>query len=206
MIIDFPRGQVPAPLRSLAYIKIKNEFAVPFDQVKLTRRLGLIKHKSKNITEIMLKFREAIRHSWNTYFLGANEIMGPYIEEARSAVEQGFFQGIVLNYYGLDKYPTPQYRTTLPFIHIIPSPLLTDFDIQVGEQKDGYFAWGSPVRIAVEKNIELEFIEFFDWDQFEQMNLSLVKVHIKRMDARPDLVGSYALLEQNKVLFFLVEQ
>jgi hypothetical protein len=50
----------------------------------------------KDITDEMLKFKEAVRHSWNTYFVGCDSPMSPDIQQAFGELERGLLRAIVL--------------------------------------------------------------------------------------------------------------
>lgn len=155
-----------------------------------------------DITPVMLRFREAVRHIWNTYFQDAKESMGPEIQDAFTLVEQGLFQGIVLSACAYDA--SCRYRKApLPFVLVAPLPEMLDLSFQIGFPGRGAMAWDSPVRFKVEEGAKLEFVQFFDWNPYEQINMSLVEVHIARLDARPDLVGAHALLAEHEIRFVL---
>lgn len=159
--------------------------------------------KLNDITSVMLQFRESVRHNWNTYFQDADEPMGPEIQEAFTLVEQGLFQGIVLCKCA---YVSPcRYREApLPFIQVVPRPEMLDLEFQIGFLGSSSNAWDSPVRFKVEGSTKLEFVQFFDWNPYEQINMSLVQVYIARMDARPDLVGAHALIAEHEIRFLLI--
>jgi hypothetical protein len=142
----------------------------------------------------MLRFRESVRHNWNTYFQDAQDLMGPEIQEAFTLVEQGLFQGIVL--YACNVDIACEYRKApISFIRVVPRPEMHDLTFQTGTivlrttTDKGYWAWDPPVRFKVEESTRLEFIRFFDWYSYGQINMSLVQVYIARMDTRPDWVG-----------------
>lgn len=159
--------------------------------------------KLNDITSVMLQFRESVRHNWNTYFQDADEPMGPEIQEAFTLVEQGLFQGIVLCKCA---YVLPcRYREApLSFIQVVPRPEMPDLEFQIGLLGSSYKVWDSPVRFKVEGSTKLEFVQFFDWNPYDQINMSLVQVYIARMDARPDLVGAHALIAEHEIRFLLI--
>lgn len=157
-----------------------------------------------DITSVMHRFRESVRHNWNTYFQNAKESMGPEIQEAFALVEQGLFQGIVLcecAYVASCRYR----EAPLSFIQVAPRPEMLDLGFQIRFLGSGSKAWDSPVRVKVEESTKLEFVQFFDWNPYEQINMSLVQVHIARMDARPELVGVHALVAEQEIRFLLTE-
>jgi hypothetical protein len=156
-----------------------------------------------DITPVMLRFRESVRHIWNTYFQDAEESMGPEIQDAFTLVEQGLFQGIVLSACAYADTSCRYRGAPLPFVQVVPLPEMLDLSFQIGFPGRGTMAWDSPVRFKVEEGTKLEFVQFFDWNPYEQINMSLVQVHIARMDARPDLVGAHALLAEHEIHFVL---
>lgn len=158
-----------------------------------------------DITAVMLRFRESVRHTWNTYFQDSEEVMGPAIQDAFSLVEQGLFEGIVLCGCDYVADTNCRYRNApIPFIQVVPRPEMSDVALRIGFPGRGSVSWDVPVRFRVEEGTKLEFVQFFDWNPYEQISMSLVQVHIARMDGRPDLVGGHALVPEHEVSFLFI--
>src|SRR5207249_406006 len=110
----------------------------------------LIMSKDRDITPIMLRFREAVRHSWNTCFQDADDLMGPDIQDAFTLVEQGLLQGVVL--CACDRADTNvRYgQSPLPFVRVALRPEHSELTLQVGTRSGTGMAWELPTRFEID--------------------------------------------------------
>jgi hypothetical protein len=56
-----------------------------------------------------------------------------------------------------------------------------------------------------DSEVALLFVKFFDWSNLSYLDLSLVLVRIQDFPARPELIGTEALVELNQVGIFLTD-
>jgi hypothetical protein len=161
--------------------------------------------KSIDITQHMLRFREAVRHNWNTYFFDADDVMSPDISAAFWHVEQGLFHGVVL--YACNIAQTDaNYGSKLAAITVTPRPAhLGQIFLQIGTRSETGMAWESPACFEVNKDSRFEFVRFFDWNPYEQISLSLVEVEVVHWDGAQNIVGCRALAEVDNVSFLIEE-
>lgn len=156
-----------------------------------------------DITDLMLKFREAVRHSWNAFFTDASSPMSPDIQSAFDLMEQGFFQGIVLDGCDLSDETIKYRRAPLPFVHVVPRPEILELFVSIGQKNPRGVAWKAPAPLQLAKEDQLEFVRFFDWNPYEQISMSLVEVRIAKMSSHPELVDARGLIEAHEVRFLL---
>lgn len=161
--------------------------------------------KTINITHHMLRFREAVRHNWNTYFFDADDVMGADISAAFCQVEQGLFQGVVLCACG-NSQADAIYGSELAFITVTPrQEHLGQIFLQIGTRSETGMAWESPACFEFKKDSRFEFVRFFDWNPYEQISLSLVEVQVVHWDGSQNIVGCRALTEVSNVSFSIHE-
>lgn len=151
----------------------------------------------------MLKFKDAIRHSWNMYFANTPNPMSPEIQEAFSSVEIGLFKSIVLAPFdAFDK--AKEYRQhPLPFIIVKPAKGLSELPLQIGEiDNNGNTVWKLPTSIKVHAATHFEFYDYFDWYPYGFIDLPYVRARFRDVSANGDLQGKIALIEQSLCQFF----
>jgi hypothetical protein len=135
----------------------------------------------KNITDIILTYREALMQLWNTYFLNnpENDIFQFETDKAFSRIRDGLFESLVQ-------------AKIFPYSRIIGANGYWDIEVKPKEdvdniiigKKDGLnYNWKSTKLIS--KSHLYKFIELFDWDQEGKMNCEFVRV--RRLDSEIEL-------------------
>ena len=153
----------------------------------------------------MLRFREAVRHNWNTYFFDADDVMSSDISASFWHVEQGLFQGVVLCACNITR-TNVNYGSVLAAITVTPrSEHSGQIFLQIGTRSESGMAWEAPVSFEVKKDSRFEFVRFFDWNPYEQISLSLVEVQVVQWDGPQNIVGCRALVEVGNVNFLISE-
>lgn len=161
--------------------------------------------KTIDITHHMLRFREAVRHNWNTYFFNADDVMDADISAAFCKVEKGLFQGVVLCTCNILQADA-NYGSELAAITVTPRPEhLGQIFLQIGTRSESGMAWEAPVSFEVKKDSRFKFVRFFDWNPYEQISLSLVEVQVVQWDGTQNIVGCRALTEVSSVSFLISE-
>jgi hypothetical protein len=155
---------------------------------------------SKDVSESVFSFRESVRHVWNTYFQGMDDVMGPDVQDAFSLVEDGLFQGLVVSACGVSSCVKYRMQPT-PFLAVVPRAEIDALSLQLGQADNGSFGWDAPAACPVDPGMRLEFVRFFDWNPYEQISMSLIEVHVAQFDSRPDLVGRRALVPDYEIRF-----
>jgi len=159
----------------------------------------------QDITNSMLEFKEAIRHSWNTYFAGSDSPMSPEIQEAFEQVESGFLCAIVLAPLGVSERARDYRKKPLSWLIVKPADYLHECPIQIGERESsGNMRWGIPLSLAVDDRTTFEFFDFFDWYSYGFIDLSYVRVRVGSLPSNPTAQGSLALIEQGYCRFLFM--
>lgn len=151
----------------------------------------------KDITEQMLEFKEAIRHSWNSYFAKSSAPMSPDIQEAFRSVELGLLNAIVLAPLDMSARVNEYRKHPLPFIVIRPAQYLQELPLLVFEKQAGSDnSTVTPVTVVVGGQSAFEFFDYFDWYSYGHVDLPYVRASVASLQTRPGLQGSLVLIEQ----------
>jgi hypothetical protein len=148
-----------------------------------------------DITAQMQRFRHASRDVWNHYFLAtASGARGGAVDCAFDEVEDALYRGLVLRPAAR---PDAHYGFLTPRIHVrvageFGAPAMVNRGTDSG-------SWDHPVQ-RLDRDADLGFVSFFDWDENTLRDLQYVRVQIL---AHPnaELVGKHALIEVQYVTF-----
>lgn len=160
----------------------------------------------QNITEMLLNYREATRHLWNTYFRGkVVSLRDSPILDSYEEIDRLLFSSLVLINLQKD-INTLEYRTRpISYLIIRPREGAQHLGFRIGEKRgNSTTMWNVATSVEFRQGTELEFIGLFEWDSYGFVSYSYVKVHISRCPAKPDIEGKDALIEISEAQFFFV--
>ncbi len=163
----------------------------------------------KDISLLVNKYRETVRHLWNTSFFVGDEL-SDYSQDTLDyfqRIDQLLFSSLVLEKIGLQAFEKEYDREILSkpleFIHVVPS---AEDGVQIlinrsGPPATGY--WDDPINRVKPLEVDLRFLGYFDWNPYGHLNLQYYRVRIMACLPHPHLVGRDALLETSnaRVLF-----
>jgi len=142
----------------------------------------------ENITNYMLRFKEAVRHVWNAYLVESYSPMSPKLQESFEKIERELFRALVLLPWGIPDVADIYRRVPMP-IMLQAKTGLTEIPVQFGSlDVNRNIKWGLPCTVLVDDLQLYQFIEFFDWNPYGCIDLNYVKV----MSGD----GRFALVEQ----------
>jgi len=161
-----------------------------------------MEHSTEEITDQMLEFKEAIRHTWNSYFAKGDSSMSPEIQEAFRSVEEGLFGAIVLAPLGMAERANEYRKSPLSFILVRPAEFLQELPLQVFEQEEnGNSKVSMPISVAVDDLSAFEFFDYFDWYSYGHVDLPYVRARVASLQSQPKLQGALVLIEQTHCRF-----
>lgn len=163
------------------------------------------------ITHLMNRYRECVRHIWNLFFL---ELL---TEEAQWDISDEFdeicvklFSSLVLNPMGcLSLKKSSSYERSpipLPCLSVVPSSELGSASIHINTEKEkasGY--WNYPFDTIKSTDVALCFIDCFDFDKLGYKNLEYYMVRIVDSSKNSDIIGRNALIRANCTQIFFEE-
>jgi len=168
------------------------------------KRNAVKKVVMRDITELMQRYRECSRHIWNAYFLPQAEVDDDWdLRDRFEVINVKLFSSLVL--WPLkreDCEPTPanwQPLHQVPFIRVVPN---NSCPIQINREiSSGY--WDHPIEEATTGDIDMRFINYFDWSNIGYRDFEYIQVFIVDSIAHPELNGRHALVKpiNVKILF-----
>jgi len=149
-----------------------------------------------DITEDMLRFKEAVRHVWNAYLLETGSSTSPELQDSFATIERELLRAVVLLPHGVPELADDYRRRPIPIL-IQAKVGLIDIPVQFGSlDKNGNMKWELPCAVPAANVSQYRFIEFFDWNPYGPIDMSYIKA------LRSD--GQYALIEQTYCGFALI--
>jgi hypothetical protein len=155
----------------------------------------------RDVTEIVDHYRITARSLWNTAFWTVSDLRTPEAREQFDEINLMLFDGLVLARLEQQMERAQLFRSPMPFLRVTPSSQTVPILIN---QRPG--CWDHPVNSVDSDKVEMHFIEFFDWNQFDYVDFQYYRVKIAKLDGHPDLIGREALIERQYARVKFVEE
>jgi hypothetical protein len=140
----------------------------------------------ENITENVLRFKEAVRHVWNAYLLETGSPMSPELQDSLSKIKRELLRALVLPPHGLPNFADDYRRRPMPIL-VQAKAGLSDIPVQFGSlDANRNMKWELPRSVAAADVSQYRSVEFFDWNPSGHIDLSYVKARAD--DARLVLI------------------
>ncbi|MBM4259311.1 MAG: hypothetical protein FJ147_25850 [Deltaproteobacteria bacterium] len=161
----------------------------------------------KDVTQLLNRYRECVRHLWNTYFFEAafSNTDWDLADEYEEICGQ-LFSALVLNQVdrrthrkarAFEQSPQP-----LSFFRVVPSAT-SGVPIHINREKKASPYWDQQMTFIKPDEVDLRFIDFFDFGRLDFRELEYCRVRIVTSTANTDLADHDALLEcQHVVVLF----
>jgi len=148
----------------------------------------------RDISSILLKYRECARTIWNSYLLKEEGGSFDDVDEFQQ-VSQKLFDVLVLRKLQLTLPIEEIGRNPIQAIKLVVTasagiPVMINRDIG---KRGGY--WDAPINRLEPSKAEVVFVDFFDWDVLTYRDLQYYLVFIQSFEEQSELVGRYALIE-----------
>jgi hypothetical protein len=155
-----------------------------------------------DVTAEVNDYREAVRNLWNTHFLRViNRISEGEAIELFERVSETVFDALVLRPWNIKDCAENLNSLPFPSLFVFAETLRSDhFMIHRFDDNSSY--WDAAPDEVDLKNITLQLIGFFDWDQFGHIDLRYVRVRICECSQMPVLVGKDALIDVSYAKIF----
>ena len=155
----------------------------------------------EDVTLLMLRYREAARHVWNSFLSSESRLQGPGIHDWE-ALKQILFTALVLRNCGHDECAAALlapdrygFSWIKPIVHLHVVPV-TDVPAMISRDATphcGY--WDHAIKRVSPNDVDLRFIDFFDFDQSGYVDFQYYLVSIESSSKYPNLQGHRALIE-----------
>ena len=149
----------------------------------------------RDVTELINRHRECVRHLWNTYFWPQAEIDDDWnLRDQFEDISTKLFSALVLWPIERESYELkPEYlqpQTAVSFLHVVPNG---SCQILINrEVSSGY--WDYPIETVEESDVDLRFIHYFDWWMIGHRDFEFFRIVISSSSAHPELNGKHALV------------
>ncbi len=145
----------------------------------------------KKVTHIFQKYREATRHLRNTFYVPADRNDWD-MDEDFDEVCVLIFKHLVLGELQIER-ESFDWLSKPSNLFLVESSA-DDLPIMINRDgQSGY--WDNPIDKVKKGDLEMHFIDYFDWDSMDQIDFRYYQVRIVRSDKFPQLVDCDALIE-----------
>jgi hypothetical protein len=129
-----------------------------------------------NITGQMLEFKEAVRHTWNSYFASSDDPMSPETQEAFSSIERALLRVLVLAPHGVGDLADTYRLRVLSSVLVKPAYIPGEMPIRFGlRDPNRNVIWNEEITIKVDEGTQFHFFDFFDWYPYGYVDLPFVR-------------------------------
>ena len=159
-----------------------------------------------DVTPTMDAYREAVRHLWNVHLRAAAEPVKNWdIRDDFNEIAALLFRLIVLRPLGREdwEFPPDHWDTRGPFPFLRVTVTLTSEILINRELRSGY--WDFPLRAVNRGELDLHFIQYFDWWDLGQRDLAFYRVRVMGSRNHPAVVGKDALVPVSSSVAVLAE-
>ena len=161
----------------------------------------------REITDLLMEYREAKRHLWNAYFVGrVHSLRERGAIDHFEAIDRHLFSGIVLEDLGRGTHELQAFTTEpLSFLRVVPNG--NDIELLVNQPRArGGSVWAANKEVAqVITEADLAFIEFFEWDRFSYASYPYYRARFTSFPKLPQLVGSECLIQTCDAKVYLAD-
>lgn len=164
----------------------------------------------RDITNLMDKYRECARNLWNVYFLEQllQDDNWDLCDEYENICSLLFSSLVLRAVARLSYKKSLAYEAVtepISIFRVVPSvesgvPIYINRDVPC----TGY--WDYPLNIIKPLDVDLRFIDFFDFDRKGFRDFQYCRVRIVGSNTYPEIIGRDALLESNNVKIIFEEE
>lgn len=152
----------------------------------------------RNVTEEMDRYRETLRLLWNVGFWADPRLRTWDSRDRFDQLRRLLFEALVVHAVGGAQGNSLELASVT--LHVIPVeahpvPILINCP-RVGDHNS---YWDDSLKAVRASDVEMHFIEYFDWNAMGYADLQYVRVKIAAFNAHPELIGRDALLEHRLV-------
>lgn len=157
-----------------------------------------------DITDSVNRYREAVRHLWNTAFRATPVNWDTHDRFSRVATE--LFSALVLEPAGASEQQLPEMfeRNPAHFQRIAISPASDQIPILINRELQSHGYWDHPINTLRKGDAEIRLSRFFDWDELGERDFHYALVYIVSWRNHDELANRFALAECGHIRFVLL--
>lgn len=146
------------------------------------------------------------RSVWNTAFWPDPNFRNWDSVERFNEIERILFDQLVLARLNKSFPAEDIFQKPIGFFRVSPSSPSVPIMIQSPRPDAQLGYWDDPVDRVPQDNVEMHFMEFFDWNPLDYRDLKYYRVLIAGFHEQPHLVGRQALIERQHVNLFVLDE
>jgi hypothetical protein len=161
----------------------------------------------RDITGLMDHYRSVARSIWNAGFWTQEELRNWDSIDRFRKIRNLLFDALVVARLDEEGACCKDLSTApVPVLQVVPLdsgpiPIL----IHRPREGDRNYYWDDPVREIKAAEAKLRFLDYFDWNEMDNIDFQYYKVRIELFTPHPDLVGREALLEHQYAKVFVTD-
>jgi hypothetical protein len=162
-----------------------------------------------DVTQLLLTYRDARVHLWNTYFVGkVHSLEECSILDRYEAIDRLLFSALVLDALGKGSFEKDFSLQPLPFLRVAPAEGRDNLKVMISEPPQSLNrVWNETAVLSPVGEAEFAFVELFEWDRYGFVIYPYYRVRIQKLPNYPDYVGRDALVETwNARVLFVEDQ
>lgn len=144
----------------------------------------------ENVTDIFQKYRECARHIRNIYY-APDDFGDENTSEDFDELAIVLFKHLIIGEFGINRNLISWLAEPASMFQIIPSG--DSCPIMINRQGQSDY-WDHPITEIRKDDLEMVFIDYFDWDDMDLVDFRYYWVRITASAAYPELVGFDALI------------
>ena len=157
-----------------------------------------------DISTEMREFKEATRHTWNTYFWPSADRYSDESQVSFVEIERGLLKVLVLSPHGMDGVASSYRSKPLAEILVVPRTVPGEMPVNYGQKhENGNTVWELPVNIDTDEHTLFEFYDFYDWQTFEHLDLAYVRASSIPRKTSEEKIGRIVMIEHRYCNFLL---
>ena len=147
----------------------------------------------KNITKDIQRYREVVRHLWNSCLVNCVEQSPGATYESFGRICEELFDVLILEAHGSEESAERLNVAGFKTIRVVPA-IKESVPLIVNRSNPSGTYWDDSVKLKPD-DCELLFIGFFDWDRHNTIEMRYLRVLVASCAAEPRVVGRHALIE-----------
>jgi hypothetical protein len=150
-----------------------------------------------DVTEAFDHYRVAARSVWNTAFWPYAELRSWDARDQFRKVKELLFEALVIRRLCEGQRSAEAHALSGSVFRVVPRHPGVRVPIMISKPRAGdrNQYWDDPVNQVSESDAELEFLDYFDWDELSTVDFQYYRIRITAFPAQAHLVGREALLE-----------
>jgi hypothetical protein len=163
-------------------------------------------HKvGEDISVVFDHYRVSARAIWNNAFWPDAGLRNWEAVEQFGEIQRILFSQLVLRKVAREWPARDVFQNAIPFFHVVP-PVNAPIMIRNPRSTNETGYWDHPLNRVKPGEAELQFIEYFDWNHMDYVDLRYYRVKIASFDGHSEVNGRDALIDREHARIHLINR